>query len=209
MYHNLLASSVSSLRSNTDSIFSFTARTHSCSCLYREFFFFTPLLMSYLTHTLWNFFCWPLLDTFFLDAWMRFFSRRLVADSGSKAERFRRVLELTQEPFRPRPCIRNLPLFFFGFYSKLFQALFHFRSHSRSRVLTVDVQFKDVACRDTVYIVDPFPHHAVCVVPSTNSVMIHPVFDSRRRSFFVGFSALWAPPKPMTTLAVKTDPIVE
>ena len=30
--------------------------------------------------------------------------------------------------------------------------------------------------------------------------MIHPVFDSRRRSFFVDFSAPWAPPKPVTEL---------
>ena len=49
----------------------------------------------------------------------------------------------------------------------------------------------------------------VRVVPSTDSVMIHPDFDSLRRSFFVGFSALLAHPKPMTTLAVNTDLIVE
>ena len=65
----------------------------------------------------------------------------------------------------------------------------------------------DVAPGDTVYIVDPTPYHVVRVVPSTNSIMIHPAFDSRRRSFFVGFSALWAPPKLVTELAVNTDPI--
>ena len=37
--------------------------------------------------------------------------------------------------------------------------------------------------------------------------MIHPAFDSRRRSFLVGFSAPWAPPKPVTEVAVNTDPI--
>ena len=65
----------------------------------------------------------------------------------------------------------------------------------------------DVAPGDTVYIVDPTPYHVVRVVPSTNSVMIHPAFDSRRRSFFVDFAALWALPKPVTELAVNTDPI--
>ena len=65
----------------------------------------------------------------------------------------------------------------------------------------------DVAPGDTVYIVDPTPYHVVRVVPSTISVMIHPAFDSRRRSFFVGFSALWAPPKPVTELAINADPI--
>ena len=63
----------------------------------------------------------------------------------------------------------------------------------------------DVAPGDTVYIVDTTPYHVVCVVPSTNSVMIHSAFDSRRSSFFAGFSALWAPPKPVTKLAVNTD----
>ena len=65
----------------------------------------------------------------------------------------------------------------------------------------------DVAPGDTVYIVDPTPYHVVRFVVSTNSVMIHPAFDSRRCSFFVVFSALWAPPKPVTELAVNTDPI--
>ena len=65
----------------------------------------------------------------------------------------------------------------------------------------------DVAPGDTMYIVDPTPYHVVRVVPSTNSVMIHPAFGSRRRSFFVGFSALWAPPKPVIELVVNTDPI--
>ena len=65
----------------------------------------------------------------------------------------------------------------------------------------------DVAPGDTVYIVDPTPYHVVRVVPSTNSVMIHPAFDSRRRSFFVGFSVVWAPHKTVTELAVNTDPI--
>ena len=65
----------------------------------------------------------------------------------------------------------------------------------------------DVAPGDTVYIVDPTSYLVVRVVPSTNSVMIHPAFDSRPRSFFVGVSALWAPPKPVTELAVNTDPI--
>ena len=65
----------------------------------------------------------------------------------------------------------------------------------------------DVAPGDTVYIVDPTPYHFVRVVPSTNSVMIHPAFDSRRRSFFVGLSALWAPPKLVAELVVTTDPI--
>ena len=62
----------------------------------------------------------------------------------------------------------------------------------------------DVACGDTVYIVDPTPYHVVRVASSTNSVMSHPAFDSRRCSFFVGFSALWAPAKPVLELAVNT-----
>ena len=37
--------------------------------------------------------------------------------------------------------------------------------------------------------------------------MIHSAFGKRRRSFFVGFSALWAPTKPVNELAVNTDPI--
>ena len=65
----------------------------------------------------------------------------------------------------------------------------------------------DVAPGNTVYIVDPTPYHVIRVVPSSNNVKIHPAFDSPRRSFFVGFSALWAPPKPVTELAVKTHPI--
>ena len=89
----------------------------------------------------------------------------------------------------------------------IFKHFFCFRSHSQSRVLAANGQFMDVAPGDTVYIVDPTPYHVVRVVPSTNSVMIHPGFDSRRRSFFVGFSALSAPPKPVTELAVNTDPI--
>ena len=77
-------------------------------------------------------------------------------------------------------------------------------SHSRSQILTANGQFMNVAPGDTVYIVDPTPNHVVRVVPSTNSVMIHLAFDSRRRSFFAGFSALWAPPKHVTEVALKT-----
>ena len=55
---------------------------------------------------------------------------------------------------------------------------------------------------------DPTPYHVVRVVLSKNSIMTHPDFDSRR-SFFVGFSTLWAPAKPMTNLAVNTDHVVE
>ena len=65
----------------------------------------------------------------------------------------------------------------------------------------------DLACGDTVYIGDPTPYHVVRVVPSTNSVMIHPAFDGSRRSFLVGFSALWAPHKPVTELVVNADPV--
>ena len=65
----------------------------------------------------------------------------------------------------------------------------------------------DVDCGDTLYIVDPTPYHVVLVVPSTNSVLIHLPFDSRRCSFFLGWSALWAPPKLVTELSVNTDPI--
>ena len=93
----------------------------------------------------------------------------------------------------------------FLYFSEPFQAFFCFRSHSRSRVFTANGQFIDVAPDDTVYFVNPTPYHVVRVVRSTNSVMIHPAFVSPRRSFFVGFSALWAPPKPVTELAVKTD----
>ena len=63
----------------------------------------------------------------------------------------------------------------------------------------------DVACGDTVCIVDPTPNQVVRVVPSTNSVKINPAFDSRRRSFFVSFLALSAPPKPVTELIVNTE----
>ena len=66
-----------------------------------------------------------------------------------------------------------------------------------------------MAFGDTVYIVDPTPCYVVRVVPSLNSVMIHPAFGSRCRSFFVGFSALWAPPISLIQLAVNTDPIQE
>ena len=135
-----------------------------------------------------------------------FFSRRLVENSGSPAKHFRCVLELTQEVFRLRLRVKNLPLFFLCF-SEPFQAFFGFKSSSRSRVLTASDHFMDVDGGDTVYIVDPTPYQVVRIVPSTNSDMSHPAFDSRRRSFFVGFSALWAPPKPTTELAVNTDPI--
>ena len=50
---------------------------------------------------------------------------------------------------------------------------------------------------------------SLLVVDSTSRLMTHPVFDNCRRSFFVGFSVLWAPPKPMTTIFVIRDPIVE
>ena len=65
----------------------------------------------------------------------------------------------------------------------------------------------NVARGDTVYIVEPTPYHVVRVVPSTNSVLTHPAFDSRHCSFFVGISALRAPPKPVTELVVNTDHI--
>ena len=39
--------------------------------------------------------------------------------------------------------------------------------------------------------------------------MIQPAFHNHRRSFFVGFSMLSAPPKPMTNHAINTDPIAE
>ena len=47
------------------------------------------------------------------------------------------------------------------------------------------------------------------LVPSTSSLMIHPASDSGFRSFVVGFSALWVPPKPITNLVVNTDSTVE
>ena len=120
-----------------------------------------------------------------------FLSRRLVECSGASSKHFRRVLEWTQEVFRLRLCVRNLPLFFLCF-SEHFQAFFCFKAHSRSRVLTANGQFIDAACGDTVYFVDPTPYHVVRVAPSTNSLMIHPALNSRRRSLLVGFSALWA-----------------
>ena len=123
-----------------------------------------------------------------------FFSRRLVKGSGSPAKHFRPVLEIAQEVVRLRLRVRNLPPFFLCF-SEHFQAFFCFRSHSRSRFLTASGQFMDIACGDTVYILDLTPYHVVRVVPSTNSLMIHPAFDSRRCSFFVGFSALWTQPE--------------
>ena len=135
-----------------------------------------------------------------------FFSRRLVAGSVSPAKHFRRVLQLTQEVFRLRLGVGNLPSFFLCF-SEYFRAFICFRSHFQSRVLTANGKFMDVPCDDTVYIVDPTPYHVVSVAPSTNNVMIHPAFNSRRRSFFVGLPALWAPPKPATELTVNTDPI--
>ena len=130
----------------------------------------------------------------------------MVEGSGSPVKHFRPVLEVTQEVVRLRLRVRNLPPFFLCF-SEHFQACFCFRSHSRSRVPTASGQFMDIACGETVYILDPTPYHVVRVVPSINSVMIHPAFDSRRRSFFVGFSALWAQPKPVTDLVVNTDHI--
>ena len=65
----------------------------------------------------------------------------------------------------------------------------------------------DTACGDTVYNLDLTPYPVVRVVPSTNSARIHTAFDSRHRSFFVGFSALWALNKPVTAFAVNTDPL--
>ena len=140
-----------------------------------------------------------------------FFSRRLVGGSAFKTKNFCRVLELTQEVSRPRLCVRNLPRLFSFFVScnQPFQAFLSFqfpipipRPH-----LTVSGQFMDVACGDTVYIVDRTLYHVVGVVLSTKSFMIHPAFDRRRGSFFVGFSALLAPPKPVSELAVNTDAI--
>ena len=93
-------------------------------------------------------------------------------------------------------------------FNEPFQACFCFRSHSKFRVLTASGQQKDVACGDTVYVVDHTPYHVLRVLPSTSTLIIHPAFDSRCSSF-VGFLALWAPPKLMTTLAINTDPIVE
>ena len=89
----------------------------------------------------------------------------------------------------------------------LFNRVFCLRSESRSQVFTANGQFTDLVCGDTVYIVDPTLYHVVRVVLSTNSVMIHPAFNNRRRIFFVGFSALWAPLKLVNELAVNTDPI--
>ena len=136
-----------------------------------------------------------------------FFSRHLVEGSTSPATHFGRVPELTQEVFSVRFRERNLPPFIFCIFNEPFQAFFCFRSHFRSQFLTANGQFMDVAPGDTVLIVDPTPYDVARVVPSTNSVMIHPAFDSRRRTFFVGLSALWAPPKPVTELVVNTDTI--
>ena len=93
-----------------------------------------------------------------------FFSRRLVEGFGSPAKLVRRILELAQEVFRPRSRVRNSPPSFLCF-NEPFQAFFCFSSHSRSRVLTANGQFMDVAPGDTVYIVDPTPYHVVRVVP--------------------------------------------
>ena len=67
----------------------------------------------------------------------------------------------------------------------------------------------DVACGDTLLIFDPTPQHVVGVVPSLNSIITHLAFKSRSHSFFFAFLALWAAPKPVTELAVKTDLIQE
>ena len=48
----------------------------------------------------------------------------------------------------------------------------------------------DVACGDSVDVVDPTPYHVVLVVPSTSSLVIRPAFHKCRRFFFVGFSSL-------------------
>ena len=151
-----------------------------------------------------KFFYWPVLDT------EVFFIRRLVESSDSQVKRFCRVPELIQEVFCLGFCVGNLPLFFSCVLYWTFSGIFfHFRSHSRSRVLTASCQFLNVVYGDTVYIVYPTPYHVARVILSTNSVMIDPGFDSLRRSFSVVFSALWAPRKPMTTLFVNTDSIVE
>ena len=81
-------------------------------------------------------------------------------------------------------------LFLFVFLVEHFQAFFYFMCHSQSRVLTASGQFLDVACSDTVFIVDPTPYHAVRAVPSTDSVINNPASGSRHRSFPVGFPTL-------------------
>ena len=74
-------------------------QTLSSACLYREYFSFTHLLTSYLTHTLWSF----LTDQCVTQVLI---SRSSVEGSGSKAKRFRRFLELTQEVFWLHLCLR-------------------------------------------------------------------------------------------------------
>ena len=106
-------------------------------------------------------------------------SQRFVEGSGSKAKRFRRFLEFTQEVFCLRLCVRNLlPFFLLLCFNEPFQAFSCFKSLSPFRVLTANGQYMDVACGDTVYIVDPILYHIVRVVSSTNSVMIHTAFDA-------------------------------
>ena len=76
------------------------------------------------------------------------------------------------------------------------------------QVITAGCPQVDVAFGDTVNVFDNTRYHVFRVVPSTSSLIIHPDFDSRRPSN-VMVSAFWAPPKPMTTSAVNTGPIVE
>ena len=202
MYSNPLPSSVKSLwlRLNHYLILGFPPRFLSCASLYREYTFFIPLLMSYQTPTLSDFFYLPVLDT------EVFSSRHLIKGSGSPAKHFRRVFEIFQEVFRLRIRVKNLALFFFlCFLMNLSQSSFCFRSQSRSRVLTAKGLFMDFAASDTVYNVDPTPYLDVRVLPSTSSVTIHPAFYRCHRSFLVNFSALWASRKPVTELVVNTD----
>ena len=100
---------------------------------------------------------------------------------------------------------KKLAAFLFCTLNEPFRSFFCFMSLSRSRIFTPNGQFIIFASGETMYFVEPTPYQTVRVVPSTNSIMIHPVFDSRRCSFFVGFSALWDPPKSVTELAVNTD----
>ena len=76
-------------------------------------------------------------------------------------------------------------------------------------VLTATDQKMDVAPGDTVHVLEPNPHHVVCVVPSFSNLTINPAIDSPRCFCLNGFFALWASPKPMISLTVKTQPKVE
>ena len=63
----------------------------------------------------------------------------------------------------------------------------------------------DARVNSTVFLIDPTPYRVLRVSPHTSSLRVCPSFGSGQASFFVPFSSVWSPPKPVTSLAVNTD----